>query len=205
MNLLPFRIETLAPYKALLFDFDGTIVDSMPAHNQAWLKALAAQGVTLDLQELNDLAGVPNLQTAEIFIQRYKLETSAKDLASAKESQFEKSLPSLQEITPVTEIIRNHSQNKRMAIVSGSPRHRIEEGLNYFKLHPYFLTLISSDDAIPGKPHPAPFLLASQKLGVAPEHCLVFEDGLAGIESARAAQMTVVHIRNGGLFLAEPN
>lgn len=199
-TLKPFILSTIEDYDALLFDLDGTLIDSMPTHNRAWQMALAKRGVQISIAELLRLAGVPNLKTAEIFRDRYSLSDSAETIVEDKESLFTASLDSLRPLKAVADIAQTFYQKIPLAIVSGSTRLGITRTLEAVGLPALFNCVVSCEDTPQGKPHPAPYLLAAELLKVRPQNCLVFEDGAAGIQSARSANMSVVLVEEGQLF-----
>jgi HAD superfamily hydrolase (TIGR01509 family) len=172
----------------------------MPAHNQAWQQSLKNYQAVVTETELFELAGIPNHQTAEIFIRKFGLPTTPEELVTAKENFFTESLPRLQRLESVTSLVVEFHGRMPLGVVSGSPLERIHQSLKATSLESYFQCLVSCDDTARGKPFADPYLLGAQRLGVLPEHCLVFEDGNAGIESARAAGMKVICVKNGGLF-----
>lgn len=187
---------------ALLFDLDGTIVDSMPSHNRAWQKTLSDLGVSISEEELYRLAGIPNLVTAQMFVDRYNLNVSAEDLVTTKELLFENSMELLQPVEAVAEIIRTYDGKLPMAVVSGSTRSRIIESLAAVGLSSMFKAVVSCEDTERGKPFPDPYLKAATLLEIAPQRCVVFEDGDAGIQSAESALMRVVKVSSGQLLFA---
>jgi HAD superfamily hydrolase (TIGR01509 family) len=198
--MIPFDLNLITNFRALVFDLDGTLVDSMPAHNRAWQQVLSDCGALVTEQELYQLAGTPNMATAKIFIERFQLTATPEDIVTEKESLFEKSLGSLRVIPSVAAIAEQFYSEKPLAIVSGSTRSRITETLAATGLSHLFQRIVSCEDTPEGKPHPAPFLLGAKLLKAPPHECLVFEDGEAGIIGAIAAQMSVVYVKQGQLF-----
>lgn len=200
----PFNTELISNYSALLFDLDGTLVDSMPAHNRAWQSALEPHGVDITEAELYKLAGTPNFQTAELFINRFQLDVSPEVIVNQKEAFFEVSLVALQIVPVVVEIARHFHRKIPLGIVSGSSKSRIGDSLAATGLGGIFDCIVSSDDTERGKPFPDPYELGARLLKVPPKQCLVFEDGDAGIQAARSAQMDIVYVKDGCLFVLEP-
>ncbi|MEY4615730.1 MAG: hypothetical protein RJB66_690 [Pseudomonadota bacterium] len=195
-----FDSKVIKDFDALLFDMDGTLIDSMPAHNRAWQMALAEFGVTVSNDELLELAGTPNKRTAEIFIDRYSILSTAETIVRAKEELFERAINNIDLIQSVATIAQSFFNQKALGLVSGSDRQSIHRNLRLFQLEHLFSCIVSSGDTVLGKPSPDPYLLAAQLLKVEPHRCLVFEDGHAGILSAKQAGMNVILIENGLLY-----
>jgi HAD superfamily hydrolase (TIGR01509 family) len=101
----------------------------------------------------------------------------------------------IKEIQAIAEIVRTHYGKVPMAVASGGERSVLEATLDSIKLRNFFGTIVSIDDVERGKPEPDIFLLASQRLGVAPEDCIVYEDSDGGLEAARRAGMRSIDVR----------
>lgn len=195
-----FNVDIVHNYSALLFDLDGTLIDSMPAHNQAWINAFKLFNAVITEEALYKLAGTPNLKTAEIFINQHQVSATPHEVVKTKESFFEKHLHSIQKIPSTTELVYQFHQKIPLAIVSGGNKPRVLKSLESADLIKYFNVIITCEDTPRGKPFPDPFLLGAKLLNVDPKKCLVFEDGDAGIQSAQQAQMPLVHVINGQLY-----
>jgi len=183
------------PFKAYLFDCDGTIVDSMPLHYVAWTQALAEYGCT-DFTEpyFYSMGGVPVPGVVAAINQRDGLSIPVEAFAERKEQLYYDLIHELQPVPEVLEVIRAEHGRIPFAVVSGSTRESVEKSLEALGILGLFDTLVCAGDYEHGKPSPEPFLLAAQRLGVAAKDCLVFEDAEVGIESATAAGMQSVRV-----------
>lgn len=183
---------------AYLFDCDGTLVDTMGAHYQSWMAVLADAGATVPVSftrfctlggmsgvevalRLRDWAGVPH--------------ADPEPLVSRKREAYLQVAASCPPIAPVAEFARRVAATHPVAVVSGGHRQAVELALTGSGLRSLFPVVVTPEDVRHGKPAPDMFLLAAERLGVAPATCLVFEDGLPGIEGARAAGMKVVVVK----------
>lgn len=182
-------------FKAFLFDFDGTVADTMPLHLRAWNDALKVYGLTLSLEQHHQWAGRPTRQILEMLGQIHGKNLPYDEFAVQKESHYFKDIPTVQGIVPVVDIVRASFGKIPMAIVSGSRRKAIQATMQHLKLSDYFSEIVSSEDYVNGKPAPDCFLIAAKRLEVPPEDCLVFEDASLGIEAARAAGMSCLKVR----------
>jgi beta-phosphoglucomutase family hydrolase len=181
-------------FRAYLFDCDGTIADSMPLHYKAWKKALAEYGCTYDEDLFYAWGGKPVRKIIADLNEMQGLNMPVDTLAERKESYYHAQLPELKGIPEVIEHIEAQHGRIPFAVVSGSRRASVVGSLTALGLLEKFDVLVCAEDYKHGKPAPDGFLLAAHKLGVAPEHCLVFEDTELGIKAATAAGMKSVMV-----------
>ena len=181
-------------FEAYLFDCDGTIVDSMPLHYVAWKKALAEWDCTFDEQLFYALGGTPVAEIIALLNQRQGLNMPVENVSVRKENLYLELRPQLKAIPEVVEHIEDQHGRIPLAVVSGSARESVTASLGFVNLLDRFATLVCAGDYKKSKPDPEAFLLAAEKLGVAPETCLVFEDTDMGIQAANAAGMASVKI-----------
>jgi beta-phosphoglucomutase-like phosphatase (HAD superfamily) len=180
---------------ALLFDLDGTLADTMPLHYEAWRAILDERGVILDRERYFALAGVPTRRILATLSEEQGIPLDYDRLLVRKESLFLEQVHRAVPLDPAFSLARAFNGTKPMAIVSGGVRRAVTRTLSLIGATAYFPTVVTAEDTQQGKPHPAPFLLAAQKLGVDPRACLVFEDGDPGLEAARAAMMETIDVR----------
>ena len=179
-------------FRAYLFDCDGTIADSMPLHYKAWKKALAEYGGTYDEDLFYAWGGKPVRKIIADLNEMQGLNMPVDALAARKENFYHAQLPELKGIPDVIEHIEAMHGRIPFAVVSGSRRASVVGSLTALNLLDKFDILVCAEDYTHGKPSPEGFLLAASKLGVAPQHCLVFEDTDLGIQAATAAGMQSV-------------
>jgi HAD superfamily hydrolase (TIGR01509 family) len=182
------------PFAAYLFDCDGTIADSMPLHYVAWSKALGEWGCSFDEDLFYAWGGMPVSEIIASLNVKHGLQMPVEVVAHRKEQLYFEALPQLKAVPEVLEHIQRSHGTIPFAVVSGSARDSVTASLEALGLLDRFDTLVCAGDYTRSKPHPEPFLVAAKRLGVAPEHCLVFEDTEMGIQSATAAGMASVKI-----------
>jgi beta-phosphoglucomutase family hydrolase len=182
------------PFRAYLFDCDGTIADSMPLHYIAWKQALAEQGCDFPEDLFYSWGGMPVYEIISTLNQRQGLSMDVEAVAVRKESLYYEYLPRLTAVPEVLEVIEASHGTVPFAVVSGSTRESVIKSLETLKLMDRFDTLVCAGDYKNSKPHPEAFLMAAERLGVKPENCLVFEDTEMGIQAATAAGMASVKI-----------
>ena len=183
------------PFRAYLFDMDGTIADSMPLHYLAWKQALAEYGCPLFPEPLfYSWGGMPVREIVATLNQRHSLSMPIEEVAHREEGLYYELLPRLTAVPEVLEQIEEAHTRIPFAVVSGSTRESVTKSLDVLGLRDRFDVLVCAGDYKNAKPDPEPFLLAAQKLNVPPASCLVFEDTAMGIEAATRAGMQSVRI-----------
>jgi beta-phosphoglucomutase family hydrolase len=182
------------PFRAYLFDMDGTLADSMPLHYQSWVQAVEEGGGKFPEDVFYSWGGIPLPRTVEMLNERYGYSLPPDETARRKEQLYLAMMSQVQPITSVVAHVEAQHGKISLAVVSGSPRESIVKTLTYLGLIDRFDVLVGAEDYTHGKPDPEPFLVAAQRLGVPPADCLVFEDAEAGIQSAEAAGMAWVRV-----------
>jgi HAD superfamily hydrolase (TIGR01509 family) len=182
------------PFRAYLFDCDGTIVDSMPLHYIAWKTAFAEWNCPFPEDLFYSWGGKPTREIIATLNEMHGLAMPVDALAEHKEELYFKMLPELKAIPEVVEIIDAEHGRIPFAVVSGGRRISVTKALSALHLMDKFETIVGSEDYVNSKPAPDAFLLAAERLGVAPTDCLAFEDTDMGIAAAAAAGMATVKI-----------
>jgi HAD superfamily hydrolase (TIGR01509 family) len=188
----------MRPYAAIIFDMDGVIVDSEPRHEQAFREIFHELGCG-DQHGLDFTAyyGRSDRTLWNDYIARHHPPQSLQELLALKQEHFLRILRRDQPIfAEAPALIERLAGHYRLAVASGSMHAVIEEVLAMRPLRRFFEVVVSVQDVPRGKPAPDVFLLAAERLGVAPRDCCVIEDAAAGVEAALAAGMEVVAITN---------
>ena len=184
----------VGPFKAYLFDCDGTIVDSMPLHYVAWKRVLGEWSCEFAEELFYAWGGMPVAEIIATLNTRNGLAMPVEEIQRRKEQLYFEILPELKAVPEVMEHIEFSHGKIPFAVVSGSTRDSVTRSLETLGILDRFDTLVCAGDYSKSKPDPEPFLLAAERLGVAPGDCLVFEDTEMGIEAATAAGMASVKI-----------
>lgn len=188
-------IEVPAHIKGLVFDCDGTIADTMPAHYRAWLAVLGEFGVEFPEAMFYEFGGMPTPRIVEILNERHGHNMPPMETAHRKEKMFEEYIPGVLPIEPIVDLIRAYEGKLPMAVATGGMRHICHKTLTVLGLLEKFQAVVTAEDVKHGKPAPDIFLEAAHRLAVEPNHCMAFEDATLGVESASAAGMLVLDIR----------
>ncbi len=182
--------------RAWLFDFDGTLVDTMPMHCAAYIKVFEAHGLTLSESHFYASIGGPAHQTIPLFLKGQKCELSTSELHRFKKEEINRVFERCEiPILPAMRILRHAvGQDTRVGIVTSGARAGVEILLVRLGLLKTLDILVCGEDVQHGKPWPEPYCLAMNKLGVAPQETLVFEDSDAGEKSALAAGALCIRV-----------
>lgn len=183
--------------KGIIFDLDGTLVDSMPYHFAGWKKACEKFGADIDPSFLRLHTGSPGWIIASEIIKTCKLDSSITidDILKVKLEDFYSNQHLIKPIEPVVAIVRKYHGKLPMAIGTGGHRDAVERTLEVTGLKKYFDIVITANDVKNHKPHPETFLKCAELMNVEPRFIQVFEDGDLGIEAARRAGMVVTDVR----------
>ena len=183
-------------FAGYIFDLDGTLIDSMPAHYRAWDAAMREVGIEGPLDEalFYSLGGMPTPLVAAKMAEHYGLTVDAEALDRRKEALFLTMIDQVKTIAPVVEFARKVAATHPVAIATGGAVEVAIPTITNAGLDDIFKIVVTPADVAPGRGKPAPdmFLEAARRMGVSPECCLVFEDAVPGIEAAKAAGMSVV-------------
>lgn len=190
---------------ALIFDFDGVLADSEPLANAvlARLVSEAGQATTLDDslrrycgKRWADVAAEISANIGGPLPEGFREQLLGETLHAF--SLGHEAMPSLTETPGARQFLQDFAHLPH-CIASSSAHARLAHCLSILEMNELFAgNVISGDDVVNGKPAPDIFLLAAQRLGVAPEQCVVFEDSIAGVQAGRAAGMTVIGYCGGG-------
>lgn len=181
-------------YDAVIFDLDGTLVDSMPVHFAAWCDALSKHGAGNIFPEdvFYAMGGRPTKDIVQELNGECGLKLDAEAICVDKRSAF---LENLEQIDLNEEVVA-FAQSLRgkipMAVASGGTRIVVEKTLQVAGLSDLFDEVVTANDVPCGKPAPDVFLETASRLEIAPERCLVLEDAPAGVMAAQSAGMQVV-------------
>ncbi|MCC6231168.1 MAG: HAD-IA family hydrolase [Verrucomicrobiales bacterium] len=181
--------------RALIFDCDGTLADTMPLHWQAWKVIQERHQFHFPEDRFYSLGGVPSRDILAMLKAEQKLGLNPIAVALEKEETYLETLGEVGPIHAVVEIARANHGQLPMAVASGGTRKVIELVLEHLKIRSLFSAVVTSEDVKHQKPAPDIFLEAARQLGVDPAWCRAYEDTDLGLQAIRAAGMDPVDVR----------
>ncbi|HDR06238.1 MAG TPA: HAD family phosphatase [Candidatus Coatesbacteria bacterium] len=177
--------------EAVIFDLDGVLVDSEPLQFEAYATVLAGYGHALSREDfIENWLGQGRL--AE-HLKRYEIEVPVEEVRRAKNDIYARLIRERMKLRPGVEgLVRRLHREMPVALASSAHPDSVNAVLDRFELRPYFTVVLTSADVKRNKPDPEIYLAASERLGVPPKSCLVFEDSRPGVLAAKAAGMMVI-------------
>jgi len=183
------KLEILPEAKALIFDLDGTLADTMPVHFMAYKNILAEYGIEFTPALFATLAGIPAIDTIRKLNEMFGTNMDPDKTGFRKEREYEKIMHKMKPVEPVVELVIKYHSVLPMAVGTGGHRRLAWKSLEILGLNKYFDILVSTEDVTHPKPHPETFLKCAVRMDVLPHVCQVFEDGASGMQAAINAGM----------------
>jgi beta-phosphoglucomutase-like phosphatase (HAD superfamily) len=188
-------IEVPNHIRGLIFDCDGTLVDSMPLHMKAWKHAITEAGLPWDYEFFFSKKGMEGRDILEEYGVHIAAALDADEICGVKQEYFLRHFTEIRPLEPVVSIALRYKGILPMAVASGGKLSNVQMELDSAKIGNIFTALVTADDDVAPKPSPDIFLEAARRLNVPPYLCQVFEDGDLGLEAAGKAGMLVTDVR----------
>ena len=186
--------------RGLIFDCDGTLVDSMPLHMRAWEEAVRSFGANFDREFFFSKKGMRSKDIVAQFSLQSGKPLNGADVVRLKDNFFLQHIADVMPLPIVVDVVRRYHKILPMAVASGGGREIVERELQVTGIVNFFDVILTADDPFKPKPFPDLFLEAARRIGVQPSLCQVFEDGDLGLQAAENAGMLATDIR---LFMHE--
>jgi len=187
--------------RAVLWDMDGTLIDSAEFHWISWRNTLADEGITITHKQFLSSFGQRNDSIIPQWLGPAATPERIEKIGNAKEELY-RHLIRRDGISPLPGVAdwihRLHKHGWLEAVASAAPRANIAAVLEALSATHIFQAVVSAEDVHRGKPDPEVYLLAASRVGVPPERCIVVEDAVAGIEGARRAGMRSIGVSRDG-------
>lgn len=184
--------------KGLIFDLDGTLIDSMPLHLKAWHYACEVYNIDFSSEFLHRHTGIPAWEIAKLLLIEKGIDKQVKldDFLETKTRYFFSIQEQVKEVEPVANIARKYYKILPMAVGTGGHPEAVRRSLEITGLKKYFDIVVTAADVTNHKPDPETFIKCASLMGIDPSNIQVFEDGDLGIESATRAGMMPVDVRS---------
>jgi beta-phosphoglucomutase family hydrolase len=186
---------------AVLWDMDGTLVDSEEFHWVSWRDTMAAEGNPITRDQFVVTFGQRNDSILPRWLGADTMADRIQRVGDAKEELYRRLVheSGLAPLPGAAEWVRRlHQENWRQAVASSAPRANLDVVLEVIGLRAYFQAIVSAEDVTAGKPDPQVFLTAASRLGVPASQCVVVEDAPAGVEAAKRAGMRSIGVSRKG-------
>ena len=186
-------------FSAVLFDHDGTLVDSEKVHFELWSKAVAAFGVTITEQEyIDEFLGIPADENARLLIRKHSLSISVDDLLTKKDELGAAFIAQgcFPACAYANELVAKVAERVPCGIVSGAQRFFVMSSVAAHGWEPAMKVIVTADEVANNKPAPEGYLKGMKALGVNGDSCVALEDTATGLKAALAAGMSAIAIRH---------
>jgi len=190
--------------RAVLWDMDGTLIDSEEFHWISWRDTLAAEGVAITREQFLATFGQRNDSIIPKLLGDAATPEKIVQIGNAKEELYRRLIrrDGISPLPGVAQWLRQlHKQGWLQAVASAAPRANIDAVLQALSATQVFQGIVSAEDVRRGKPDPEVYLAAASRLGVPPGSCIVVEDAVAGVEGARRAGMKSIGVNRNGKHL----
>lgn len=188
-------------YMGLIFDLDGTLIDSMPFHVNAWKQVAREHGFEIDDSFIYDRGGKSSPNIVKDMQNAGHDTGDVGSFVKRKVQLYRERMNEVPVFERMEQILKSaKARGAKVTIGTGTQRINAVDILKLHNLDSYVDFIVSADDVNNHKPHPETYLTASELMGVPPEQCVVFEDGKPGIEAAAAAHMDCVIVDRGNII-----
>lgn len=193
-------LNSIALYPTIIFDMDGTLMNSEIWHHQAWNHMVEEFGCPrLSEKTLIAYGGLPTFETSKKLIATYKLKATAEEMTQRKNDLFiNEYMAKVEPFEFFANLLKElAASGRRIGVATSSHQKEARFLLEKTGLMPYIATLVTGEMVEHGKPNPDIYLLAAKNLNANPQDCLVFEDTVVGMQGCKRAHMDAIKVFDG--------
>ena len=187
--------------KALIFDLDGTLSDSLPVHIASWDNVRKQFNCSFDKRIMVEMTGAPTVLFAERIKKEQNLDVEVDVLVRMKHEEFRKNIHRIKQHDSVVNLMKSAYGKMPLAVGTGASRASAMGQLIELNLLDYFDCIVTADDVSRHKPEPDTFVKCAELMGVDVSNCQVFEDGELGMDAALSVGMILTDVRP---FVTDP-
>lgn len=188
-------------YKGLIFDLDGTLINSMPYHALAWKQVAYEHGFDIDVNDIYAMGGSASRDIAAFYQNKGEPVGDIDEYVKRKIAIFQENIPKIEVFQKIfNELKEAKSLGIRIAIGTGTRTANATRILKEKDLFDYIDALVTADDVTRHKPNPDTFLVAAKRLELEPQDCLVFEDGQLGIKAALRGGFDCIEVKDNEMI-----
>lgn len=188
-------------YKGLIFDLDGTLINSMPYHALAWKQVAYEHGFDIDVNDIYAMGGSASRDIAAFYKNKGEPVGDIDEYVKRKIAIFQENIPKIEVFQKIfNELKEAKSLGIRIAIGTGTRTANATRILKEKDLFDYIDALVTADDVTRHKPNPDTFLVAAKRLELEPQDCLVFEDGQLGIKAALCGGFDCIEVKDNEMI-----
>ena len=188
-------------YKGLIFDLDGTLINSMPYHALAWKQVAYEHGFDIDVNDIYAMGGSASRDIAAFYKNKGEPVGDIDEYVKRKIAIFQENIPKIEVFQKIfNELKKAKSLGIRIAIGTGTRTANATRILKEKDLFDYIDALVTADDVTRHKPNPDTFLVAAKRLELEPQDCLVFEDGQLGIKAALRGGFDCIEVKDNEMI-----
>jgi len=195
------KLEIHPQAKALIFDLDGTLSDSLPVHIASWHAVCKKLNCIFDERILIEMTGMATISFAERIKREQNLDIDAREIVRMKQKEFWKNVNRVKPHQAVISLMKNAHGRIPMAVGTGASRTSAMLQMQELGIDHLFDAIVTADDVERHKPEPDTFLKCAELMQIDPKYCQVFEDGEMGMQAARTAGMILTDVRP---FVTDP-
>ena len=181
--------------RGLIFDCDGTLVDSMPLHFQSWEFAFDQVNAVFRRDFFLTVSGMKETDVIHLYNKTFNNSLDADEIVRIKHDHFSGHIHKVLPFDKIVDVAAGYLGRLPLAVVSGSPESIVHGELDVLNIRHFFGIILTASDPFTPKPAPDLFLEAARRMNISPENCLVFEDGDSGLIAAERAGMQSIDVR----------